>query len=162
MEAQVQDPLLNEALIDRRPRCQGLRVQRVPHMALRAQELCEARHGFTKSTQKIASKYSVINHSTQLLASILRSHVWLRKALKPGGQTMDCCTTGWSPSIGFQPPGSEAPSTHSFDIAHEIDNLTVTCLPTHRLTDYECLLPVFPLVHRPYFVYVENEAKIFV
>ena len=68
-----------------------------PQFALRVQELCEARHGFAKLTQEIASIYSVINHSMQLLASILRSHIWLRKAHEPEGQIVDCCTTGWSP-----------------------------------------------------------------
>jgi len=45
-----------------------------------------------KSTQEIALRYSVITQSTQFLASILRSHVWLRKALEPGGQIVDCCS----------------------------------------------------------------------
>ena len=31
-----------------------------PQVALRAQQLCEARHGFAKSTQEVASRYSVI------------------------------------------------------------------------------------------------------
>ena len=54
---------------------------------------------FAKSTQEVALKYSVIAHSTQFLASILRSHVWLRKALEPEGQAVDCCTTTCTPSI---------------------------------------------------------------
>ena len=54
---------------------------------------------FAKSTQEIALRYSVIAHSTQFLVSILRSHVWLHKALEPEGQAVDCCTTTCSPSI---------------------------------------------------------------
>ena len=34
----------------------------------------------------------------QLLTTRRRSHVWLRKALKPEGQIVDYCTTGWIPS----------------------------------------------------------------
>ena len=52
---------------------------------------------FPKSTQEVALNYSVIAHSTQYLASILRSHVWLRKALEPEGQAVDCCITAQMP-----------------------------------------------------------------
>ena len=58
------------------------------------------------STQEIALRYSVITHSTQFFASILRSHVWLRKAPEPVGQIVDCCTTGWIPSIWSSCSGS--------------------------------------------------------
>merc|ERR1719195_887276 len=36
------------------------------------------------------------NTLSQLIASILRSHFWLRKASEPVGQIVDCCTTGWT------------------------------------------------------------------
>jgi len=32
-----------------------------------------------------------------------RRHVWLRKAPESGGQTVDCCNTGWSPPYKFMP-----------------------------------------------------------
>ena len=41
-------------------------------------------------------------NSTQLFASISRSHVWLRKAPEPVGQIVDCYTTGWSPSVLYR------------------------------------------------------------
>ena len=39
-----------------------------------------------------------LNNSTQFLASILQSHVWLRKAPEPVGQIVDRCTAARSPS----------------------------------------------------------------
>ena len=55
-------------------------------MALRAQELCEATHGFAKSTQGVASSGLISDYIDAIFASILRSHVWLRKALELIGQ----------------------------------------------------------------------------
>ena len=43
-------------------------------------------------------QYIYIYISKQFLASILRSYVWLRKALEPEGRNVGCCSTSWSPS----------------------------------------------------------------
>ena len=60
--------------------------------------ICPAGGSDPKSTQEVASSGWQLIISTQFLASILRSHVWLRKAPEPVGQIVDCCTTAWSPS----------------------------------------------------------------
>ena len=62
-----------------------------PQVTLRAQQLCEARHGFAKSTQEVASRYSVIKplDTTSCVD------------FPTVGQIVDCCTTGWSPANMF-------------------------------------------------------------
>ena len=57
-------------------------------------ELCEARHGFAKSTQGFASIYSAIKLIDATSCIVLRNHVWL----EPTRRIVDCCTTAWSPS----------------------------------------------------------------
>ena len=57
-------------------------------------ELCEAIHGFAKSTQGFASIYSAIKLIDATSCVVLRSHVWR----EPIRRIVDCCTTAWSPS----------------------------------------------------------------
>ena len=61
-------------------------------------ELCEARHGFAKSTQVVASIYPVVEPIDATSCIVMRSHAWLRKAFEPEGQIVDCWNTSWSPS----------------------------------------------------------------
>ena len=61
-------------------------------------ELCEARHGFAKSTQEVASIYPDVEPIDATSCIVLRIHVWLRKAFEPERQIVDCWTAGWSPS----------------------------------------------------------------
>ena len=51
-----------------------------------------------KSKYEVMLIHLVINNSTPLLASILRSHVWRHKAPKPVVQIVDRCATTWNPS----------------------------------------------------------------
>ena len=75
----------------RRTIIEGLQpVVQQPQFALRAHELCEPRHGFAKSTQEIASRYSDNEPIDATFCVILRNHVWPCKALEPEGRTVDC------------------------------------------------------------------------
>ena len=102
--------------------------------------------------------------STQFLVPILQSHVWLRKAFKPEGQTVDCGTTGWTPYIMkhrrlqwfIQSVGNsrlwcmvagapKGPSTLYLDHIHDIDKFTVYELRSHyfgikylKQSNYQC------------------------
>ena len=65
-----------------------------PQFALRAQELCEARYGFTKSTQEIVSIHSVIEPIDEIFVDCSTT------ALSPGaGNTASLCLyeIEWSP-----------------------------------------------------------------
>ena len=48
--------------------------------------------------KKLRRFIQLSNQSTQVHASISRSHVWLRKAVDRGEREVECFTSGWSPT----------------------------------------------------------------
>ena len=71
---------------------------RIHYCPLGLIELCEARHGFAKSTEEAASIYPVVEPIDATSCVVLRSHVSYVKLIEPERLIVDRWITGWSPS----------------------------------------------------------------